>query len=201
MMEEAKRVAEKLTGVGRPSAGEVRKLIRRREPEIFLFEGDGRTPNNPALPLVHYRDAVVLPDDFDPAAVMEELFGANGWGRGWRNGIFDFLHFHTQTHEVLGIARGEARVRFGGAKGQILTVRAGDVVVLPAGTGHQRIAPAQGLLVVGAYPPEGRYDQHKPGEVAGERARRLIAHVPVPAADPIYGTGGPLVACWRDRRD
>lgn len=199
MMEEAKRVAEKLTGVGRPSAAEAQKLIRRREPETFLFEDDGKTPNNPAFPLVLYRDAVGLPDEFDPAAVIEEIFGANGWGKGWRNGIFDFLHFHTQTHEVLGIARGEARVQFGGAKGQIFTVNAGDVVVLPAGTGHQRIAPAQGLLVVGAYPPQGKYDQPKPGE-AGGQARQLIAHVPAPATDPVYGTGGPLVACWSGRR-
>ena len=200
MMEEAKRVAEKLTGVGRPSAAEAQKLIRRREPETFLFEDDGKTPNNPAFPLVLYRDAVGLPDEFDPAAVIEEIFGANGWGKGWRNGIFDFLHFHTQTHEVLGIASGEARVQFGGVQGRILTVKTGDVVVLPAGTGHQRIAPAQGLLVVGAYPPEGRYDQPKPGE-ASEQARQLIAHVPAPVTDPVYGTGGPLMACWRDRRD
>ena len=200
MMEEAKRIAEKLTGVGRPSAEEAQKLIRRREPETFLFEDDGKTPNNPVFPLVLYRNAIDLPDGFDPAAVIEEIFAANGWGKGWRNGIFDFLHFHTQTHEVLGIARGEARVQFGGAKGQSLTVKTGDVVVLPAGTGHQRIAPAEGLLVVGAYPPEGRYDQPEPGE-AGRQARQLIAQVPAPATDPVYGPGGPLVACWSDRRD
>lgn len=200
MMEEAKRIAEKLTGVGRPSAGEARKLIRRREPQIFLFEDDGTTPNNPDFPLVLYRDAVGLPDEFDPVAVIEEIFGANAWGGGWRNGIFDFLHFHTQTHEVLGIAKGEARVQVGGARGQILAVKAGDVVVLPAGTGHQRIAPAEGLLVVGAYPPEGRYDQHRPGDIAEEQARQLIARVPAPSTDPVYGAGGPLVACWSNSR-
>lgn len=199
-MEEAKRIAEELTGVGRPSAEEAHKLIRRREPETFLLEDDGKTPNNPTFPLVLYRDAIDLPDDYDPAAVMEEIFGANGWGKGWRNGIFDFLHFHTQTHEVLGIARGDTRVQFGGAKGPILAVKAGDVVVLPAGTGHRRIAPAQGLLVVGAYPPDGRYDQHKPGEVAEKQARQRIAHVPAPATDPVYGAEGPLISCWSGRR-
>lgn len=33
----------------------------------------------------------------------------------------DFLHFHTHTHEVLGIARGTVRAEFGGDKGKILS--------------------------------------------------------------------------------
>lgn len=175
-------------------------LVRACRPGTMLFPDDGRTPNNPTLPLLLYRGAVVLPEELDPAAVFEELFATNGWGRAWRNGIFDFLHFHTRTHEVLGIARGEARVRFGGDKGETMSVKAGDVVVLPAGTGHQRIGPAENLLVVGAYPPEGSYDQPGPGKSDGREARACIARVPVPAADPLYGPGGPLVSCWNGRR-
>jgi uncharacterized protein YjlB len=37
------------------------------------------------------------------------------------------------THEVLGIARGEVKVEFGGAKGNAITLKAGDVAILPAG--------------------------------------------------------------------
>jgi uncharacterized protein YjlB len=90
---------------------------------------------------------------------MEELFEANGWGDTWRDGIYDYVHFHSRIHEVLGIARGKGRVRFGGDKGRIFTLKAGDVVILPAGTGHQCLSADEDFLVVGAYPPAGTYDE------------------------------------------
>ena len=36
----------------------------------------------------------------------------------WRNGVFDYLHYHATVHEALGVARGHARVRFGGDNGK-----------------------------------------------------------------------------------
>jgi uncharacterized protein YjlB len=65
----------------------------------------------------------------DPAAVFERLFELNGWGGSWRNGIYDYVHYHPRTHEVLGIASGKARVRFGGDEGRSIALKAGDVVV------------------------------------------------------------------------
>ena len=51
----------------------------------------------------------------------------NGWGRRrWCNGIYPFLHYDSRPHEALGIARGAATVRFGGAQGQEIEVEAGD---------------------------------------------------------------------------
>lgn len=174
-----------------------KELIRTRKPEAFLFRDDGETPNNPAFPLLLYRDAVALSGELDPAAVLEEIFTDNGWGKAWRDGIHGFLHFHTRTHEVLGVALGEARVQFGGAKGKTIAVKAGDVVVLPAGTGHQRIDASRELLVVGAYPPDGQYDQPRPDEANGREARARIAKVRAPRTDPLYGPAGPLVHHWR----
>jgi uncharacterized protein YjlB len=195
--EEIKKVAEKVTGVARPSADDLAHLVNRREPRLYRFDDDGKTPNNPRLPLVLYRDVLLYPDGLDPAAVCEDLFAAHGWTDSWRNGIYDFLHFHTGTHEVLGIARGEARVQFGGDKGKTLTVQTGDVVVLPAGTGHRRISASADLLVVGAYPSKGSdYDQPKPHEVDHRRAVERIAKVSAPVQDPVYGGDGPLVALW-----
>ena len=91
--------------------------------------------------------------------MIEDMFEANGWGDTWRDGIYDYVHYHSRIHEVLGIARGKGRVRFGGNKGRIFTLKAGDVAVLPAGTGHQCLSAGDDFLVVGAYPPAGTYDE------------------------------------------
>ena len=139
-----------------------------------------------------------LGSDLDPAAIFEDLFASHGWSGSWRDGVYNFLHFHTHRHEVLGIARGSVKVAFGGAQGRTLHLKAGDVAILPAGTGHQRMGADGGLLVVGAYPQNsGSYDQPKPCEVEHATAVRNIARVARPGADPVYGPDGPLPGIWR----
>ena len=169
-----------------------------QEPQVFNFKDDGATPNNPALPFLYYPAAVNLSGAADPAAIFEHLFASHGWNGSWRNGIYSFTHFHTTTHEALGIASGEARVQFGGDHRPVVSVKAGDVAVLPAGTGHRRIASSPDLLVVGAYPAGGKYDLRKPGEIAQDAAHRAIAQVKVPNEDPVFGSDGPLVRLWRN---
>lgn len=171
--------------------------MNTRIPAAFRFNGDDETPNNPALSLLVYRDVVPVGEAHDAAEWFERTFAAHGWSNGWRNGIHPFLHFHTGTHEVLGIAAGRATVRFGGAPGRTLDVVAGDVVVLPAGVGHQRLAASADLLVIGAYPRNGRFDQKRPGEMEREAARRAVAAVPLPERDPVAGADGPLMQLWR----
>jgi uncharacterized protein YjlB len=100
-------------------------------------------------------------------------------------------------HEVLGVAAGRARVRFGGKAGEELEIEAGDVAVLPAGTGHQRIAASRDFLVVGAYPAQGTYDLCRATPAEHARAKALIPKVPLPEADPVYGRDGPLPKLWR----
>jgi uncharacterized protein YjlB len=169
------------------------------DPLAFRFADDGIVPNNP-LPMLVYRGAIDVSAVHDPAATMEKLFGQNGWGHGmWRNGIYPFVHYHSQIHEVLGIAKGSARVRFGGDKGEVLDVKAGDIAVLPAGTGHQRLSLSEDLLVIGAYPPEGTYDLCRGSEAEHHRALAAIPKVPLPETDPIHGASGPLTRLWRQR--
>jgi uncharacterized protein YjlB len=120
-------------------------LLCERKPQTYRFKDDGVIPNHPLWPLIIYKSAVRLPECLDPAAVFEELFESRGWGHSWRDGIYDYVHYHSSIHEVLGIARGSARVRFGGAKGRALNVRAGDVAILPAGT-HLGMPEAAKLL-------------------------------------------------------
>src|SRR5215470_3402508 len=76
------------------------------------------------LPLLVHRGALQAAGD--KAAEAEELFAANRWGGGWRNGIYTHDHFHATAHEVLGIARGQVRVRFDGRDDKVVALAAGD---------------------------------------------------------------------------
>jgi uncharacterized protein YjlB len=164
------------------------------EPATFTFTDDGAVPNN-RLPFLVYKGAF---SGRDLASAIEKTFRRNGWGHGlWHNGIYPFVHYHSQIHEVLGIAAGKARVRFGGDKGEELDVAAGDVAVLPAGTGHQRLSSTPDLLVIGAYPPDGHYDLCRGTQQEHAHALTTIPRVPLPSTDPLFGADGPLVRLWR----
>ena len=77
-------------------------------------------------------------------------------------------------------------------------IAAGDVVVVPAGTGHQKISGSDDFLVIGAYPPDGTYDLCR-GDNPAERDKTLamIPQVPLPESDPVLANGGPLPWIWR----
>src|SRR5262249_45243560 len=146
---------------------------------------------------VIYKSAVRLPESLDPAAVFEDLFDKNGWGAWWRDSIYDYVHYHSRIHEVLGIARGSGKVQFGGPNGRTLTVKAGDVAILPAGTGHQCLKATEDFLVIGAYPPSGKYDEcRSPSD--RKKALATIPKVARPRKDPVYGKTGPLMRVWRN---
>jgi uncharacterized protein YjlB len=164
------------------------------EPQTFVFEDDGLVPNN-RLPVLRYRLAVDVTGD-EPERTFENLFTANGWGDLWRNGIFDYLHYHATVHEALGIARGHARVRLGGDHGATLELVAGDVVILPAGTGHQCLSATDDFSVVGAYPPGEKMQITKPTPENHRKALKSIPTVAPPPADPVQGRTGALLRLW-----
>lgn len=134
MWNAAARIVEKITGWSRASREQLAGSIRERKAHAFRFRDDGIIPNHPRWPLVVYRSVVRFPAKLDPAAVLEDLFENNGWGNSWRDGIYDYVHYHSSIHEVLGIARGAGKVQFGGKRGRTLHLKTGDVVILPAGT-------------------------------------------------------------------
>ena len=169
----------------------------RIRPVSFVFADDGLVPNN-RLPLLLYKSAIAV-DHTHPEKTIEAVFGANGWGAMWRNGIFDYLHYHATVHEVLGVARGRATVRFGGDHGEELEIRKGDVAILPAGTGHQRLSATGDFRVVGAYPPGPEMEVTRPTAGNHHRALVSIPQVALPVADPVYGADGPLVELWKKR--
>ena len=108
-----------------------------------------------------------------------------------------FAHYHSTTHEILGVYCGTATLRLGGEHGRNLDVHSGDVVVIPAGVAHQKIDASSDFAVVGAYPDGRDWDLMR--GLAGERpkADRKISALPIPDNDPIYGGEGPLRQIWK----
>ena len=160
--------------------------------ETHTFQDDGGIPNS-RLPVVIHHAAL---DSDAGAGAYEELFAGHGWLGAWRDGIFPFHHFHSTAHEVLGIAAGTANVMLGGPQGQALELSAGDVVILPAGTGHRNLGSSADLLVVGAYPNGMRWDLRRGDPAEHDEVLANIARVPLPDQDPVAGADGPLVRTW-----
>jgi uncharacterized protein YjlB len=166
--------------------------------EAYVLADDGLIPNNAKLPLVLYRQALALEDlRSEPERAFEALFGSNGWRSAWVDGIYDFHHYHSTAHEVLGMAKGFARVQFGGPQSFVADLTAGDVVVIPAGVGHCLIE-GEDLVVVGAYPEGQDWDLCRASAPDRAKALENIPWVPLPKLDPVFGPAGPVLALWID---
>jgi uncharacterized protein YjlB len=164
------------------------------DPEPFLFRNDGEIPNHPTLPALIYRQAVTAPHK---ESYFQFTFESNGWGGVWKNGIFDYHHFHSNAHEALGIASGQARVQLGGKHGLTFEVEEGDMLILPAGTGHICPDSSSDFVVIGAYPAgQEAYDICRSLSEDHTIPERIEA-VPLPTADPLFGEDGPLLRIWR----
>ena len=150
-------------------------------------------PNN-SLQVLLYRSAV-SPPDAESASTFERLFGDNGWGGSWRNGVYGFHHYHSTAHEVLGVYRGSATLQLGGEPGFTTTVTPGDVVLIPAGVGHKNVESTSNLGVVGAY-PLGQHADLCRGRAERPAADGRIVHVPLPERDPVFGMIGGLMEHW-----
>lgn len=160
--------------------------------QYFHFEDDGTIPNNPLLNVIFYPEAFK-----DDPERMEAVFNRNNWLNSWTGGVFDYHHYHSNTHEVIGVRSGSAILQLGGEQGEQIKVKAGDVAVLPAGTGHKKIDSTDDFQVVGAYPNGVSYNL-KTGKTE-ERPYVLedIHNTPLPQTDPVYGKTGPLLDHWK----
>lgn len=162
-----------------------------------LLKDDGMFPNS-MLPLLVYRQTFALPGGSHPQ-VMERVFEANDWKNTWHDGIFKYHHYHSITHEVLGVYNGKCRVLMGGDDGIEFEIEKGDVLVIPAGVAHKNISNSEDFKCIGAYP--GGHDFDMNYGKAGERPTtdHNISNVRMPATDPIYGKDGPLFEHWVKR--
>jgi uncharacterized protein YjlB len=159
----------------------------------FNFQDDGRIPNSP-LPLLVYKKAFEVSDSL--ADAMEEAFDKNNWKNSWRNGIYPYHHYHSISHEVVGVYAGKAQLHMGGEAGEVIDVEAGDVLVIPAGVGHKKVSASDDFAVIGAYPDGMDYDLMTGEEGERPAADKRIAQVPLPEADPVQGKDGGVTQLW-----
>ncbi|WP_312631148.1 cupin domain-containing protein [Pantoea piersonii] len=177
---------------------------------LMLASPSGGVPNNP-LPLIIWPSIALdeMQDEMqnetqnetqeeepDFAGWFEQTFARNGWPPSWRYDIFPYTHFHPNTHELLGVAQGWAEVLFGGETGRMVTLRAGDAVLIPAGVGHKQVYASEDFMVVGAYPegfaPETQRDEPDKLHVAQQQ----VKEVPLPTRDPFTGKEGAMTDIW-----
>lgn len=162
---------------------------------IYYISDDGMFPNNNVLPVLFYKSILTLPTFF-PARGVRNLFKDNGWGNSWKDSIYDYHHYHSITHEALGVYKGKTKVQLGGEYGIELTLEKGDVIIIPAGVAHKNLTPKNKFKCVGAYPDGKDYDI-KTGQ-QGERPEtdENIKAVPIPLKDPVFGLKGELQKNW-----
>ena len=163
---------------------------------ILQLEENGNFPNNKNLPVLLYKNVFDFSEG-DPAETIEKVFSENNWSGSWRNGIFSYHHYHSNSHEALGIYGGWAKVQLGGPENDPIRIEKGDLVVLPAGTSHKKIDSGDGFAVVGAYPGGKNYDMNYGKDEEVEKAKQNIAKVPLPGMDPAFGNEGKIFDYWK----
>jgi uncharacterized protein YjlB len=170
-------------------------MIVPSEPLLFMVSDDGTLPNS-KLPVLIYKNVLQGPPELLPAA-FEILFERNDWRNSWKAGIFTYHHYHSITHEVLGVCQGHTVLQLGGEKGIKLIIEQGDVIVIPAGVAHKNALQQDQIVCIGAYPDGKSYDINY-GK-AGERPEtdKNIKKVPLPDTDPVFGNMGNLIKIWR----
>jgi uncharacterized protein YjlB len=164
-----------------------------------VMPGDKFFPNNNDLPVLVYKQVFLLTDN-DSADTIEKHFNENDWGNSWKEGVFQYHHYHSTAHEVLGVVRGNIMLMLGGDDGNITTLSQGDVIIIPAGVAHKNVGSSEDFLVVGAYPKGLDYDINYGKAEERETADNNIANVPLPDTDPVFGDKGPLLEHWKKDR-
>jgi uncharacterized protein YjlB len=164
---------------------------------LHIDKPDAGVPNN-RLPLLIYH-RVIPPQVANNAEYLEQLFKSNGWPPQWRYQAYPFTHFHANTHEVVGVFSGSARLQLGGEHGKVVEVNVGDVLLIPAGVGHKQLSADQDFMLVGAYPPNIAADlcHDEPKKMAGRV--KLITAVPLPQTDPVTGHSEGSMLYWHGK--
>lgn len=114
--------------------------------------------------------------------------------------MYTTTHFHSTTHELLVVIRGDACLLFGGEEnpGSVeIVVHKGDAILVPAGVAHKLVKEGQeGFEILGSY-PGGAQSWDMCYGVEGEDVDRTIRRLPWFKRDPLCGDNGPAVGFQR----
>lgn len=144
-------------------------------------------------PLLIYHHAF----DASPSQLQARLEDIGEVEPQWVYTMYQQTHFHSTTHEVLGVVSGRARLCLGGEANPNRfepTVEKGDLIVVPAGVGHRLLDDLgpESFKMVGAYPRYKRWDMCY-GQPGDEGKLEEIRGLEWFHADPLYGADGPVL--------
>ena len=161
----------------------------------YQIWSDGIFPNS-NLNVLLYKKALNLPFLF-PARAIKKLFEKNNWYNSWKGGLYTYHHYHSTTHEVLGVYEGDTIIKLGGENGVKVEIEKGDVLIIPAGIAHKNMGEKNQIKCVGAYPNGLDYDMNygKPHEQI--RTVENIWKLEVPLTDPVFGLQGEIQHYWK----
>ena len=169
-----------------------------KDPDIrhLTLKRNNYFPNS-TLPVLLYKQVLDLPLQINKAAeIIRDIFTHHRWSNTWKDGIYDYHHYHSNAHECMGIANRAAMVILGGPGGKKITLSRGDVLILPAGIGHKCISATKNFVCVGAYPNGKEFNINTGSLEEYKKAMLQLRKLPVPSYDPVFGKENILKEYW-----
>jgi uncharacterized protein YjlB len=152
-------------------------------------------PNNSRLPLLIYKKPLTFSKT--TTKEVQKFLETNHWKNSWVNGIYDYHHYHSNTHEALIIFSGTCNVQIGGPEGNTYEITEGDVVIFPAGVAHKSLSASNDFVCIGAYPFDNDYDMQYGLATEHPKVDKNINQIKLPEMDPIFGKDGLLLQYWK----
>lgn len=152
-------------------------------------------PNNSRIPFMVYKQAIHFTDQ--SAEAIQAFLKQNHWINSWVDGIYNYDHYHSNTHEALIIIVGTCTVQIGGEDGKCYDIGIGDVVIFPAGVAHKNIGSSDDFKCIGAYPVDLDYDMKFGFADEHPKVDENIKKVALPKCDPVFGKNGLLFDYWK----
>ena len=160
----------------------------------YFLKDDGQFPNSD-LPVLLYKQAVRLPLVFKGRAIIK-ILRRHHWTNSWRSGVYAYHHYHSNTHEVMAVIRGNTTLQLGGKRGVRVKIEEGDVILIPAGVAHKNLRGEKDAICIGGYPRGKDYDMNYGKKEERPAADRQIEKVQMPALDPVTGKKDPMRMIW-----